>query len=148
MSTEIDQLRENFSEIMKLIHQRTYQKSYQQKMCPGQPKLLALIKANEGVTQKELAERNFVKPASITEMLNKLEANQYVYRIPDESDKRIMRVYLTKEGRNLANRSERFIKGLTLKLFDGFTEDELRIFVKLTDKMRNNLQEIGKSDDN
>jgi DNA-binding MarR family transcriptional regulator len=140
MSTDVEKIMKSFPEIFRLLHQRSYQKFGNVHLYPGQHKLLALIRMNEGITQKELAEKNFVKPATITGMLSKLEANRYVYRVPDETDKRIMRVYLTKEGQQLAEHAEKFIKYLSGKLFEGFTEEELQIYLKLTEKIRDNLQ--------
>ncbi len=140
MAIEIKQLLEAFSEVIKLVHLRSYQNLDQLKLYPGQPKFLALIKSNEGLTQKELSEKHFVKPSTITGMLVKLEANNYVYRVPDDTDKRIMRVYLTEEGRSLAEQSEKYMFELTQTLFSGFTDDEICSFLKLTDKMKKNLQ--------
>lgn len=139
MQSEVEKLMQTLSEIMKTIHQRSYQRLVGKNLYPGQPKLLVLIKANEGITQKELAEKNCVKPSTITEMLNKLVVNNYVCRVPDETDKRIMRVYLTKEGRLIAEQSQEFMKEVTSRLFQGFTEEELHIFAKLVKKVRNNL---------
>lgn len=86
-----------------------------------------------------MSEKHCVKPATITGMLNKLEANHYVYRVPDDDDKRIMRVYLTPEGRALAGQGEAFMIGLTDRLFDGFTEEELKTLLRLVQKIKNNL---------
>jgi DNA-binding MarR family transcriptional regulator len=136
---EMRPLIEAYMGVGRLIHKCSYNNMEHMKLYPGQPKFLALIKENEGVTQKELAELNSVKPATITGMLYKLEANHFVYRVPDEADKRIMRVYLTEEGRNLAEQSEQFIRSMTETLFDGFTEEDSKCFIRLTGKMRENL---------
>ncbi len=96
---------------------------------------------NEGITQKALSEKHFVKPATITGMLNKLEANHYVYRVPDEVDKRMIRVYLTPEGRHLAEEGDKFMQGMTNKLFEGFTEEELKTLLYLIQKIRNNIKD-------
>ncbi len=130
-----------FSELMKAIHQHSYQKLEKTKLYPGQPQLLLHIKDNEGITQKALSEKHCVKPATITGMLNKLEANHYVYRVPDEVDKRMMRVYLTSEGRHQAETGEKFMKEMTTKLFDGLTEEELKTLLYLTQKIRNNVND-------
>ncbi len=140
MKDEVRQLLGAFTEIMKLLHQRSYHKMEDKHIYPGQPKLLSLIKANEGITQKELSSKNFVKPATITGMLNKLEAHHLVYRVPDETDKRIMRVYLTPEGRKFAEHSEFFIEKMIDQLFHGFSEEELRTLLQLMEKARNNLK--------
>jgi DNA-binding MarR family transcriptional regulator len=126
---------------MKAIHQHSYQKLEKTKLYPGQPQLLIHIKDNEGITQKALSEKHFVKPATITGMLNKLEANRYVYRIPDEDDKRMMRVYLTPEGRHLAEEGEEFMEAMTNKLFDGLTKEELKTLLHLIQKIRNNMSD-------
>lgn len=72
-------------------------------------------------------------------MLNKLEANHYVYRIPDEGDKRMMRVYLTPEGKELAKEGEGFMEEMTGKLFDGLSEEELKTLLQLIQKIKNNI---------
>lgn len=141
MKDQISQMMGTFSDIMKLIHQRTYHKHKDKCIYPGQPKLLILIKANEGITQKELASKNCVKPATITEMLKKLEANNYVYRVPDEIDKRILRVYLTPQGHRFAEYSEKYAQGMMELIFRGFSDEELQTLSSLMDRMRNNLNE-------
>jgi DNA-binding MarR family transcriptional regulator len=137
---EIRQMVEAYMGVGKLIHMRSYHNLESLKLYPGQPKFLAIIKENEGVTQKELAQIHNVKPATITGMLSKLEANHYVYRVPDESDKRILRVYLTPEGRRMAEQSQKFIVNLTETMFRGFSKEELQAFLKLTEKITKNLQ--------
>ncbi len=124
---------------MKVIHQHSYQKLEKTKLYPGQPQLLFHIMDNEGITQKSLSEKHCVKPATITGMLNKLEANHYVYRVPDEEDKRMMRVYLTPQGRQLAEAGAKFMEGMTNQLFDGLTEEELKTLLHLIQKIRNNI---------
>lgn len=136
---EMKKLFHAYFEVFKIIHQQSYQNMDKLNLYPGQPKLLVLIKQNEGITQKELSEKNFVKPATITGMLNKLEANQLVTRIPDTFDKRVMRVYLTEEGKKLALQSELFMDNLVKKVFHNFTQEELNEYIRLTEKMRNNL---------
>ncbi|MHB8129550.1 MAG: MarR family winged helix-turn-helix transcriptional regulator [Mobilitalea sp.] len=140
MKTEVKQVLEAFSEVFKSIHQRSYHKLGNKNLYPGQPKLLVLIKSHEGITQKELSEKNFVKPSTITGMLNKLEANKLVTRVPDEDDKRMMRIYLTPEGQHLAEQGEKFMMSMTEQLFEGFSDEELRIFVTLAEKLRDNVR--------
>lgn len=137
---DIEQLLTTFSEFFKAVHQRSYQTLDKLKLYPGQPQLLSLIMKHEGITQKEIADKKFVKPATVTGMLNKLESNKYVYRIPDTVDKRMMRVYLTPEGKILAKQGEKFMIEMTNSMFKGFTKEEIQTYIKLTNKMRNNLQ--------
>ncbi len=144
MQKELHQLVNNFQEVFKAIHQKSYHKLEDKCLYPGQPKLLVLIKSHEGIPQKDLSEKTFVKPASITGMLNKLEANHYVYRVPDQEDKRIMRVYLTPEGRIFADQAEKFLKKMTMLMFDGFTAEEIQTMLAYTERMKKNLQTYEK----
>jgi DNA-binding MarR family transcriptional regulator len=145
MKEKISHLTRTFSDIMKLIQQRTYHKLENKNIYPGQPKLLILIKANEGITQKELSKKNCVKPATITEMLKKLEANNFVYRLPDDKDKRILRVYLTPQGHRFAEYSEIYCQNMMELLFRDFSDEELQTLTSFSDRMRNNLME-GQND--
>lgn len=64
----------------------------------GQGNVLALISQNPGITQKELAEKLGIQPASLSELLMKLERKGSVVREKDENDRRMARVRLTEEG--------------------------------------------------
>lgn len=140
MRAEVRELVENLSEVFKSIHHRSYHKMENKNLYPGQAKVLSLIKAHEGITQKDLSKMTFVTPASITGMLTKLEANHYLYRVPDQEDKRIMRVYLTPEGHKLADKGELFMMNMIDHAFEGFNDEELHTFLTLTQKLRNNLR--------
>ena len=135
-------LMRTYGDIFKMVHQHSYHQMKEHNIYPGQPKLLALIKDNEGITQKELSGKNCVKPASITEMLQKLEANDFVYRVPDENDKRIMRVYLTKKGKKFGEYSEKYHTDMMNHIFHGFSEEELITLTRLMDKMKDNLKDM------
>jgi Transcriptional regulators len=145
MNPELKELLGALSEVMKYIHQRSYHTMSDKHLYPGQPKLLSIIRNNEGVTQRDLAEKNLCTPATITGMLNKLEANHYVYRVPDETDKRIMRVYLTEEGRNMAVHSEKFMISLIEHLFTGFSDDELHTLLMFSNKLKINMHSYDKT---
>ena len=107
---------------------------------PGQPKFLLLIKENEGMTQKELAQKHCVKPATVTGMIAKLEANGFIYRVPDEADKRILRVYLTPKGRKHADFAKEHMIAMSKKMFQNFTEEDIKNLLQLTKKMKKNLK--------
>jgi DNA-binding MarR family transcriptional regulator len=142
MKAEVRELTDALAQVFKSIHQRSYYKMEDRNLYPGQPKLLALIKKHEGITQKELSRINFVTPATITGMLNKLEASHFVYRVPDETDKRIMRVYLTPEGRSFAEKSECFMTSMLDQLFDGFSDEELHFLLAMAKKLKDNLDNV------
>lgn len=64
----------------------------------GQNSVMAWLAHNPDVTQKELSEGLNIMPASLSEVLMKLERKGYVARVKDENDRRFVRVRLTEEG--------------------------------------------------
>ena len=67
----------------------------------GQEMLLHGLWEKEGVTQTELAEYVMIQPATVTNMLQRLEREGFVERRPDNEDQRISRVYMTEKGRDI-----------------------------------------------
>ncbi|MBQ2927202.1 MAG: MarR family transcriptional regulator [Oscillospiraceae bacterium] len=64
----------------------------------GRGNVMAVIAQHPGITQKELADALGIQPASVSELLMKLEQKGLVLREKDEQDRRSMKVSLTEEG--------------------------------------------------
>ena len=64
----------------------------------GQDSILTIISQNPGITQKEIGEILCIQPASVSELLMKLERKGLVLREKDENDRRSIRVQLTEDG--------------------------------------------------
>ena len=69
----------------------------------GQVMVLITLLENNGLTQTELAEKLKIRPASLGELVDKLEQSGYVERLQNENDKRSLKVYITLDGRNYVN---------------------------------------------
>lgn len=67
----------------------------------GQEMLLCGLWEKEGMTQTELADYVMIQPATVTNMLQRLEREGFVERRPDSEDQRISRVYTTAKGRDI-----------------------------------------------
>lgn len=72
----------------------------------GQGQVLALLAQRSGLSQKELSEALGVIPASLSEVLAKLERKGLIRRERDENDHRLLRVHLTPEGEAAAGEQE------------------------------------------
>lgn len=64
----------------------------------GQDGILSIITQHPGITQKELGEILGIQPASVSELLMKLERKGLVLREKDEQDRRNIRVQITTEA--------------------------------------------------
>lgn len=67
----------------------------------GQEGVLSVIAQHPAMTQKELAKTLGIQPASVSELLMKLERKGLVLREKDEQDRRSIKVQLTGEGQQL-----------------------------------------------
>ena len=71
----------------------------------GQDGILTIIAQQPGITQKELGEKLGIQPASVSELLMKLERKGLVAREKSEQDRRSIQVQLTEAGRQLLDAS-------------------------------------------
>ena len=89
-----------------------------------------------GVRQKALVEELDISPAAVSELVSKLEKDEYVTREVDQSDKRATLIKLTEKGKARAaeladERNERFSKAFTA-LTDKEKDQLLKLLEKLT----------------
>ena len=72
---------------------------------PGQLRMLALISAMDMPTQQRVLEFMQIRPASLSEMLSKLEKGGYIVRTRDEKDKRNVVITVTEKGKAVNEKS-------------------------------------------
>jgi MarR family transcriptional regulator for hemolysin len=68
--------------------------------------LIALLRDGDRVRQAVLADRIGVEGPTLVRLLDGLEAEKLVRRLPDDRDRRVKLVELTKAGRAVARRAE------------------------------------------
>ncbi len=90
----------------------------------GQEMLLCGLWENEGITQTELANYVMIQPATVTNMLQRLEREGFVERRPDVEDQRVSRVYTTEKGRDVEERVLEKWGQLEQESFSGLTVEE------------------------
>jgi DNA-binding MarR family transcriptional regulator len=68
-----------------------------------------------------------------TRLMDKLCAKNYIERLPSEHDRRVVKIVITKEGKELL---ESIPKNLNKDLLKNIDEDEAKQLSDLLDKMR------------
>lgn len=133
MSDYTEELLKNLSIIGSASH-RIMNAAVMERKAPAQQLVLDILIEEDGLTQGVLAELLDIRPSSLTEVLNKLEAKGEIRRREDPKDKRIKQVFITEEGRAKAtpanerqDRSEEF--------FAGLSEEELKQLDQLLNKI-------------
>ncbi len=127
--------------ISRLMHRKHHQKNRlaQKESFRGQGRILSLLYQHPGIRQKELAELLDIRSQSIGEIIMKLERNGYITRIPSETDRRAMRIFLSPEGEETALFMKKNIHE-AVKVFDCLTTDEKNNLHKYLFRIINNLE--------
>jgi len=108
----------------------------------GQPFLLAVLWEKEGVTHSELAHRMHVSPATVTNMIKRMEKAGFVERRPDAEDQRVSHVHLTDAGRAIRERVEGKWQEIEEHVFGSFTDGERETLYALLERVREELVKL------
>ena len=106
---------------------------------PSEERVLAMLVAKEGLSQKDLAYLLGIRPQSLTNTLTQLEDAGFIERRRNPDDRRSFKVYLTENGREHAEqRAESRARRAqdTFAALDEQDKEELsRILEKLSDAL-------------
>lgn len=105
----------------------------------GQGRLLSFLLEQDGISQKDLAELLKIAPASVSELINKLENSGYIQKNQNETDKRITNIFLTEGGRFFAEKMKEERTELASGIFAALSEDEQKLLLSLLQKIINCL---------
>ena len=108
----------------------------------GQPFLLAVLWDQEGITHSELARRMHVSPATVTNMIKRMEKAGFVERRPDSHDQRVSHVFLTGAGRAIRERVDGQWQEIEERVFSSFSDDEQAMLRALLERVREELVEL------
>lgn len=109
----------------------------------GQGKLLHILLTHDGCSQRELAAIMHIRPASLTELIQKAEAKGTIHRAPNSRDRRVSDVFLTEEGRQQAQAFSSEGVEVTEDIFSIFTEDEQAQLTALLTKLNAHLTHLA-----
>ena len=101
--------------------------------------VLKILSEEDGRPQQDLAIVTERHKASLTRLLSTLEKKQLVTRVPDQVDKRINRVYLTKEGKQQFQSTVPVMKELMLEMQKGLDHTALQTTIQTLQKIQSNL---------
>jgi len=105
----------------------------------SQVAVLQKLWGDDGKTQKQLQENLELTPASVSGILDTLANKGFIVRKHDKVDSRVNRIYLTDEGTRSEKLCYEMIDEIEETISDGFSEDEVKIFIAWTRKIHNNI---------
>lgn len=111
----------------------------------GQPRILSILAQQKDGTidsQKELARRLRVSPATVTVSLRSMERDGYVKKLSNAEDLRCKPITITEKGRRAAQLIDEVFKMLDHGMYLGFSDQELALISGLYRRMIDNLDAI------
>lgn len=99
----------------------------------------------DGISVKTLSDTLYLDSGTLTPLLKKLEKKGYLTRTRDKEDERVVRVHLTKEGKDLKNKADSVPFDLTRSFLpDDIDPEELQEHIRALDQVMRLLVESRK----
>jgi len=105
--------------------------------------VLSLLHRRPGVSQSELAEMLEVERATAGRMIDRLERKHWLVRRPDRDDRRINRLYLTEDAKDVQAEMGRIAAELLDDAMASLTEGEREALAEMMERMKAQLQSMG-----
>ena len=94
----------------------------------------------DGLSQQELCTRTFRDKPSITRLIDNLEKQQMVKRVPSKEDRRINRVYLTEEAKQLQDTTIQLANQTMDEALTGVNREDIEVVKLVLQQVYDNLK--------
>jgi DNA-binding MarR family transcriptional regulator len=101
--------------------------------------VLAFLSRDDGSPQTNLADELDVGKVALGGLIDRLEEAGMVERRPDRIDRRVKRVFLTREGRKLVSQNKQLDKRVNETTLQGVSESDFEITMRTLETMKSNL---------
>jgi DNA-binding MarR family transcriptional regulator len=101
------------------------------------------VHRHPGITQQDLARRLLVGRSNVTMLLPELERRKLLKRSADMKDKRVLRLSLTDEGRDLLGKALPIYAGLIEQVMSQSSDAECELIGKTMDRITAMLEGNG-----
>lgn len=96
---------------------------------------------NGKVYAKDIESRFNMRRATVAEILSLMEKNELIERKSISEDARLKEITLTQKSLDIKNHVDREVKKVEKNLKNGLTQEELKEFMHILEKMSKNLEE-------
>ncbi|SNB45851.1 MarR family winged helix-turn-helix transcriptional regulator [Geobacter sp. DSM 9736] len=103
---------------------------------PQQFGLLGFLWQQDGLSQAELSQRSQIDRTTMGGLIDRLEKEGLVKRIPHPEDRRAYRIVLTEKGRNLNDELSELAKKVIERFISRITPEEHITLLSILEKLR------------
>lgn len=101
----------------------------------GGRKILSILNHEGEMIAKDLAEKLDIRPASLSEALDRLEKRGLIKRISDENDQRRILISLSDEAKMMMANRKHQKDELELKIAQALSDEEISQFIQISEKI-------------
>jgi len=131
-TTEFIHYAERFQKAITLTNRKislSIEKQLEDGLTGPQCYILKMIHDEERATASFLSEQLEVKPSAVTVMVDRLEQNGFVARLPDADDRRVMRLVLTDKGKQALYDVRQQYQSILTALIAELNDEERKSFI-------------------
>ena len=107
----------------------------------AQGRILFVLWEKDNIPIRDLSEKTGLAKTTLTSMLDRLEKSDYIRRVFDPSDRRMVKIVLTKTARNLKEQYDEVSAQMNKIFYKGFSNKEIITFEENLERILNNLAE-------
>ncbi|WP_408007575.1 MarR family winged helix-turn-helix transcriptional regulator [Pseudalkalibacillus sp. A8] len=104
--------------------------------------VLRTLNEADHISQKQLSKRSDKDQATLTKILDLLEKNEYIDRIPNPSDRRSFLIKITDKGITLTEKILPYLEEIYLEIILGIDEDDLQIYQDVLLSLEDNIDTL------
>ena len=111
---------------------------------PEQYFILSILVESGELYQRQICEMSYKDRPNMTRLINILEKDGMVKRVPDVNGRKVFKIVVTEEGKALHARIKPFMLNLRDKATENIPVSDLETCLNVMDKMRDNLEKHAK----
>ena len=108
---------------------------------PGQGRILYVLWHNDEIPINELAKQTALGKSTLTTMLDRLETEGHLNRVPSQDDRRVILIKLTEKNKTLHEKYRRVSQEMTAQFYRDFTAKEIDTFETFLIRILKNLSD-------
>lgn len=95
----------------------------------------------KGVPSTKIGPQLGLESTSLTRILKNLEENELIYKVRDEEDKRLYRVFLTNKGKTYRDKARQVVKEFNQVVRNEIPEKKLEVFFEVMEKINTIIED-------
>lgn len=112
-------------------------------LTPGQPKVLDYLMEHDGANQKEIANACHIEAATLTSVLNGMEAKSLIERRRTDGNRRSFYIFLTDRGREMGREVTEAFARLEEYTFQDIPTEKVGKFMEMFQELYQRMENHG-----